>query len=784
MKRAVKNRKDSKHYHFIGIGGMGMGNLALLMLAKGYTVSGSDQKEGELTRRLRQNGATVFIGHDVRHIEGADYVVYSSAVKADNPEMFQSFSRHIPVLRRAELLAQLVNKEVGITVAGAHGKTTTSSLASYLLINAGLKPTTAVGGIVHQGDYNATLGIGRHMVAEVDESDGSFLYFSPHFSIITNMDFEHVDFYHTWDNIFDAYTKFVNRTVANGLLIICGDDKHLPGIVAASSRRFTTYGFGRHNAWVASKISLEASGSSFDCHYQGELIKRFELGIPGEHNVQNSLAVIALGHALKIDLAVIEDTLKTFRGVRRRFEHKGEAGGVLVIDDYGHHPTEIAATLQTAVTLDRRRIIVVFQPHRYSRTKFLMDGFAGCFGGVDHLILMDIYAASEKPIEGITTAVLMEKIRQKQPLDILHLEKGRIVDHLLGIVRPGDVVLTLGAGDVTHISDELAKRLAARQSQVREFGCVGVIMGGCSSEREVSLRSGAAVFEALSQAGCDVKRLDLASENHDEVREWIRDQKIDTAFIALHGRFGEDGGIQKVLEELDIPYNGCDPVASAAAFHKGATQQIFEAHDIITPKTLLLSGSGIPEKGWAPQAFGGFPLVVKPACEGSSIGVNLAVDHEGLMAALRKAREYGQEVVVQQYVKGRELTVGFVGEQVLPVVEICASDTHGFFDFQAKYKSQDTRYTVPADLSSETALLVQAEALKAYRAVGCDGFGRVDVLLGEDGQPYVLEINTIPGFTATSLLPKAARAAGLDFVRLCLTLLDLAYGKKKTNTSL
>ncbi|MEI8011322.1 MAG: UDP-N-acetylmuramate--L-alanine ligase, partial [Candidatus Omnitrophota bacterium] len=443
MNHAHKVKKDFKHYHFIGIGGMGMGNLALLMLAKGYIVSGSDQKDSELTRRLRQRGAQIFIGHDIRNIEGADCVVYSSAVKADNPEMFQAFSGHIPVLRRAELLAQLVNKEVGITVAGAHGKTTTSSMASYLLINAGLKPTTAVGGIVNEGEYNATLGIGRHMVAEVDESDGSFLYFSPHFSIITNMDFEHVDFYHTWNNILDAYTKFVARTVPDGLLIICGDDKHLPAIVAASSRRFTTYGFGEHNDWIASGLKLDVAGTSYDCHYKGDLIGRFELGIPGKHNVQNSLAVIALAHALKIDLSVVRATLKGFAGVRRRFERKGESGGVLMIDDYGHHPTEIAATLQTAKTLGRKRLVVVFQPHRYSRTKFLMDDFAGSFGFADYLVLMDIYAASEKPIDGVTTAVLMEKIRQQRPQGLVHIEKARIADHLMSIVRPGDVVLTL-----------------------------------------------------------------------------------------------------------------------------------------------------------------------------------------------------------------------------------------------------------------------------------------------------------------------------------------------------
>ncbi len=779
MKRLTKKNKDCRHYHFIGIGGMGMGNLALLMLAKGYTVSGSDQKDGELTRQLREKGARIFIGHDICNIKGADCVVYSSAVKADNPEMFEAFSRHIPVMRRAELLAELVNKEVGITVAGAHGKTTTSSMASYLLINAGLKPTTAVGGIVNQGDYNATLGIGRHMVAEVDESDGSFLYFAPHFSIITNMDFEHVDFYHTWDNIVAAYTKFVARTVPNGFLIICGDDKHLPAIAGASGRRFTTYGFGENNEWVATRIQLDASGSSYDCHYKGDFIGRFELGIPGKHNVQNSLSIVALGHALKISLDVIRDTLKSFTGVRRRFERKGEEGGVLVVDDYGHHPTEIAATLQTARTLERTRVVVVFQPHRYSRTKFLMEAFAGCFSQADHLVLMDIYAASEKPIEGITTAVLLEKIRQKRPQELLHLDKARIVDHLMEVVRPGDIVLTLGAGDVTHISDQLVKRLAERHARTRRLGCVGVIMGGCSSEREVSLRSGAAVLAALREAGCSVKALDLRSEDHDEVRAWIKSEKIATAFIALHGRFGEDGGIQKVLEELEIPYNGCGPAASAAAFHKGMTQRAFEDHKVMTPATALVHGPVISDAPAMVASLGGYPVVVKPACEGSSIGVSLAADSDALAAALAKAYEYGQEIVVQQYVKGRELTVGFIGDKALPVVEICAADAHCFFDFQAKYKSQDTRYIVPADLAPETAARVQAEALKAYCAVGCEGFGRVDVLLGDDGRPYVLEINTIPGFTATSLLPKAARADGMDFTQLCLTLMDMAYGKKK-----
>ncbi|MFH0753159.1 MAG: UDP-N-acetylmuramate--L-alanine ligase [Candidatus Omnitrophota bacterium] len=782
MKRTGKEKKVIRRYHFIGIGGMGMGNLALLMLAKGFEVSGSDVKESELIRQLREKGATVFIGHDICHLDGADCVVYSSAIKADNPEMFQAVTRHIPLLRRAELLAQLLNKEVGITVAGAHGKTTTSSMASFLLINADLKPTTAIGGIVNQGDYNASLGIGRHMVAEVDESDGSFLYFSPHFSIITNIDMEHLDYYHTWEKIQEAYVKFVDRTVPNGIIITCGDDKVLRGIVEKSGRRIITYGFGEGNDWIATNIHLDSAGSSYDCYFKGNFIGRFELMIPGKHNVQNSLAIVALGFELKIEMAVILKTLKTFQGVQRRFQRKGEVDGVLVVDDYGHHPTEIAATLQTAKTLDRKRLIVVFQPHRYSRTAALMSEFASSFNLVDHLILMDIYAASEKPIEGVTTAALMARIQEKRPQYLVHLKKDQIVDHLAAFVQPGDLVLTLGAGDVTQISDALVSRLTDRRAGAQDNGVIGVIMGGCSSEREVSLRSGAAVVNALVNAGCCVRSLDIVSEEKELIKAWVKAEKINVVFIALHGRFGEDGGIQAVLDECAIPYNGCGSLASFMAFNKGATQKAFEDHKVLTPATVLVNARVVFDMDQVISRLGGFPVVVKPACEGSSIGVNLAFDRLELAAAVEKAAVYGDDIVIQQFIKGRELTVGILGEKALPVVEIKAADDHHFFDFQAKYQSQATQYIVPAIISDQVTVQVQQEALKAYQALGCEGFGRVDVLLGEDEKPYVLEINTIPGFTATSLLPKAARAAGIDFTQLCLTLVDMAYGKKKAET--
>ncbi len=787
-----KIKKAFRHYHFIGIGGMGMGNLALLMLAKGYAVSGSDLKEGELTRQLRERGARIHIGHDIRNLEGADCVVYSSAVTMTNPEMFHAVSQHIPVLRRAELLAELVNKEVGVTVAGAHGKTTTSSMASLLLIKAGLKPTTAIGGIVNNGeDYNANLGIGRHIVAEVDESDGSFLYFSPHFSIITNVDAEHLDYYDTFEKIKEAYAMFVERTVPGGVVVACGDDKNLRPIVEAGDRRKVFYGFGADNEWIATNIHCDANGSSYDCYHDGNMIGHFELSVPGKHNALNSLAIVALGHELKIDVSVIQETLHSFGGVKRRFQRKGDVGGVMVIDDYGHHPTEIAATLQTAKTLDRKRIITVFQPHRYTRTKFLLNEFSTCFNLTDYLILTDIYAASEKPIEGVSTAILEDKIREVCPGNLTYLKKEDIVDYLTNMVQPGDLVLTLGAGDITHISDEIVRRIEQKcreqyllgvqvpsVERIKAFGTIGVIMGGCSSERDVSLRSGSAIAKALIDAGCVVKPMDLTSEDPDTVREWVRSFGIDVAFLAVHGRFGEDGGMQSILDDLGIPYNGCGPRASAIAFDKQEAQRFFEKKNVSVPRTITLTDSNSVDLKKITHDLGGFPLFVKPACEGSSIGISEAKDETSLKTAIDHAFKYGARVLVQQCISGKELTVGIIGETLLPVVEICSGDV--FFDYQAKYKNQTTRYIVPADLSADIVVRVQEEALKAYRSLGCEGFGRVDVLLDKNNMPFVLEVNTLPGFTATSLLPKAARVAGLDFQQLCLTLVDMAYGKKKT----
>ncbi len=456
-----------KHYHLIGIGGIGMGTLASLLLAKGYKVSGSDLKDNELTVQLKKGGAAITISHHASNVQKPDYVVYSSAIRVNNPELIESVSRNIPVLKRAEVLAQLVNEQIGVTIAGAHGKTTTTSMISSLLINAGLEPTTAVGGIINNGaSYNANLGQGKYFVAEVDESDGTFLYFNPHYSIITNIDFEHVDYYKNWDGILAAYRKFISCTVKGGCLIACGEDIRLKEMVREAGVDAIFYGLSSAFDVYAKNIVTDGFYSRFECWTRDGKFGDFQLSVPGQHNVLNALACIALGQRLGVSVAVITQTLKEFTGVKRRFQLKGSVGGVMVVDDYGHHPTEIKATLAAARLFEGKRIITVFQPHRFSRTKFLLDEFVDSLRATDELVLTDIYAASEKPTDGISTVVLFDKIKKTLGTKAMYLKKEEILDYLKERVQSGDMVLFLGAGDIYHLSDELVRALQAKSVQM------------------------------------------------------------------------------------------------------------------------------------------------------------------------------------------------------------------------------------------------------------------------------------------------------------------------------
>ncbi len=448
-----------RHYHLIGIGGMGMGALAALLLAKGHRVSGSDLKESEWTQRLLASGARVDIGHEAGHVKAADFVVYSSAVRVSNPELFEAVSRRIPVFKRAEVLAQLVNEEFGITVAGAHGKTTTTSMASALLINAGLQPTTAIGGMINGPAYNARLGQGKYFVAEVDESDGTFLCFKPHISIITNIDFEHVDFFKDWEGILQAYAQFIRCVSKDGCVIVCGEDGRLRALTRDSQARVVHYGFSPSMDVWATEVSVEGYKTHFACRTPRGLLGDFELKVPGVYNVLNALACIALGIELGVSVDIMQKTLKEFSGVKRRFQLKGDCDGVRIIDDYAHHPTEIRETLKAARTFGSGRLIAVFQPHRYSRTKFSLDAFIDSLALADGLVLTDIYAAGEKVGDGVPVQALLEGVQAKLGDRVVYLKKEKILENLRSRLQSGDMVLFLGAGDIYQLSDALVSML-------------------------------------------------------------------------------------------------------------------------------------------------------------------------------------------------------------------------------------------------------------------------------------------------------------------------------------
>ncbi len=450
----------NKHYHLIGIGGIGMGTLASLLLSQGHRVSGSDLKENDLIARLRKEGALITIGHQAGNVQNPDVVVYSSAVRIQNPERIEAESKNIPVVLRAKVLADLVNEKKGITVAGAHGKTTTTSMVSTVLIAAGLNPTTAVGGICA---HHANLGAGEYFVAEADESDGTFLLFKPMISVITNIDFEHVDHYKNWDGILAGYTQFIQCTAKGGLVVACGEDGRLSALLDRSSVRNVRYGLRSGFDVYAQNIKMQGFDTTFDVLTQKGYLGSFKLSVPGEHNVLNALASIAVGLELRIDVPVMRDALAGFTGVKRRFQLKGQIDGVMVVDDYGHHPSEIAATIKAARSFAPKRLVVAFQPHRYSRTKFLLNEFVEALKLADNVILTDIYEASEKVTEGVSTDVLLAKIKEQMGEKIVYMKKEGIVDHASANARPGDLVLFLGAGDIYHLSDQLVAKLSHKK---------------------------------------------------------------------------------------------------------------------------------------------------------------------------------------------------------------------------------------------------------------------------------------------------------------------------------
>jgi len=452
--------KEKKTIHFIGLGGIGMSGIASILLELGHTISGSDLNNNNLLEKLKAKGADVFIGHKASNLNNsADFVVYTSCIKETNPEILKAKSLDIPILHRQTLLAALMREKKGIAVTGAHGKSTTTALIGTILLRAGLDPTIVVGAEVADFGGNARLGKSEFFIAEADESDGSFIELEPYYAVITNIDREHLDHYKSIANIIKTNKTFINRIKKGGELFCLREGEYTAKLLDGRARRYKTFGFSPEADIYASDLKVEGLATTFKCVYNNKDLGVFKLMLLGRHNVLNALAALSVALELGVKPSIIKKAFSNYKGASRRFEIKGRHRDIFVIEDYAHHPTEIEVTLQACRAWSKKRIISIFQPHRFSRTKFLAYEFAKAFKLTDELILTDIYSASEKSIEGISTKLIFDRLKKDGKNNVQLLPKERIVEYLSPRVKKGDVILVLGAGDIGEISEKIAEKI-------------------------------------------------------------------------------------------------------------------------------------------------------------------------------------------------------------------------------------------------------------------------------------------------------------------------------------
>lgn len=453
-----------KHIHFIGIGGVGMSALAMVLLKRGFDVSGSDISNGAIQEHLAKEGAIVFIGHDACQLRDAEAVVVSSAIREDNPELIEAKKHGIVVYHRSDVLAYLLNDARGIAVAGAHGKTTTSSMLACICKDCNVDPTIVIGGMVKKLNGNARNGQGDIVVAEADESDGSFLKLNPYIALITNIEDDHLDYYGNIENIYKAFKMFTNNVKAGGQAVLCIDNKTVQRLSKEIKTNFVTYGVENEVAeYFAKNIQFSIGKTTYDLYHYGEFISEVMIQLPGTYNVLNSMAAIVSASLVGISLKDAIRTIANFEGTKRRFETKGKVNSIWVVDDYAHHPTEIKATLKAAKGTNPKKCICVFQPHRYSRTKLLLEEFATAFVDCDELILADIYAASETPLEGINSELLANEINRVTGKEVKCISSFEVIkDYILKVAEPGYLLLTVGAGNVYQIGEMCVKGLKER----------------------------------------------------------------------------------------------------------------------------------------------------------------------------------------------------------------------------------------------------------------------------------------------------------------------------------
>lgn len=793
----------SQTYHFIGIGGIGMSGLAQLLLSKNLQVSGSDIAFNYTIDNLIKAGAVIHKGHSGDLINEKMTVVYGTDIKQDNPEYVAAIKHQCKMLHRADLLADLTENYRSFAVAGTHGKTTTSALLATVLVEAGVDPSFAVGGMMPEFHGNSRLGQGDIFAFEADESDRTFLKYHPLGAIVTNIDNDHLISYDGKEsNLIDAFKQFMDQVKSTKHLFWCAEDAHLKQL----NRPGKKYGFSEDCDWKVSTITQNGFTLQFDILGDGKLYSKVQLACMGSYNALNACAVFGLAITLGIDEQSIRNAFKNFKGVMRRCENKGEINSVLFLDDYAHHPTEIRVTLKALrEAINERRLIAVFQPHRFTRTEDCLGMYGSIFEVVDELIVTDIFAAGESPLPNVTSDRIIEEIKSMSSVPVQYVPRTAINHKLAQMIQPHDVVVTLGAGDITKVASETISLIEKQLPRLK----VGLVFGGPYTEHEVSIRSSEHFRQSLNPNIYSVENFGITKtggwiygNDAKQKLESIKDNKkesmpsnispqvieklleMDLFIPVLHGPLGEDGMIQGFFEILKKPYVGCDHRSAAVSMDKVISKKLAEYHDIKTASFIDFSKSQWQETREAilesimDRLV--FPLFVKPTHLGSSVGVKKVSHKNDLEKAIEDAFYFDTHVLVENGIVGREIEFAALGNDrviIYPPGEILTNGA--VYDYEGKYSDQSIQTTPKADLSAAVIDEGIRIAKTVYSILGCTGLARIDFFLDANNHYWFNEINPIPGFTSLSLYPQMCAQNGLEATNLMDQLIILALEKKR-----
>ena len=775
-------------YHFIGIGGIGMSGLAEILLQKGSRVSGSDIKKSAVTTSLQEKGAQIFEGHSKSNISKGATVVFSSDIPIDNEEIKEARQLGCTILHRSELLSQLTANSKTCAIAGTHGKTTTSALMVHVLQEANVDPKFAIGGILSKTQKNAAFSNGNTFVIEADESDGTFLNYNYDIACITNIDTDHLAFHGSWDALIKSFQAFANKKKPDGALFICIDDKTISSLQLSG----ITYGFSENATLRGLNLRQKGWNVVFDVQYKNKIYCDIAVPLLGKHNALNALCVFGMCLELKIAPEKIISGLATFQGVKRRMDLLCSSRECLIFDDYGHHPNEIATTLHgLRQAVQERKIIAVFQPHRFSRMKHILQEFTDCFDAADQVIVTDIHAGGEPEVEGFSSSTIFSHIQKASKIPCAFISKESVVDTLYSLLRPFDVVIFFGAGDSTRLAHELAKCVQDKKlSKIR----LGVFYGGMSPENEVSTLSYRAMKEHFDSELYDVFSCEITQEGFWKKQDgtispseriprevFSEVSNLEVAFPLFHGPCGEDGMMTAFFDVLGIATIGSDHKAASFCMDKILSKDIAKSHNIpVLPSISLDDETWKEEKERILSDIEKsltYPLFVKPSHLGSSIGVSKVTQKQELIDAIEYALIYDSSLLVEQGIQVREIEVSILGSDCTEPSEVLMDGK--FYDYEWKYFNPQLQVDPVAKLEKNISEKILSYAKELYRVFGCQGLCRIDFFIDPENGIWFNEVNPMPGFTKSSMFPIAFENCGINRSTIVNRLVISALMKKR-----